>query len=430
MRICEINFKLARLSLLVAFCLMALSAALAQQETVLYNFGNGTTDGNDPLAGLVADASGNLYGTANAGGAPGVGTVFELVRGSGGIWNEKNIYVFNFNGRDGYSPWGSLIFDKAGNLYGTTGFGGLYDDGTIFELSPKSNGAWTETILHNFNGTDGQFPSASLVFDKAGNLYGTTQHGGSTTASGACSQGASLKGCGTVFELRHRPNGTWAEKVLHSFDFNGTDGFTPVASVAFDDAGDLYGTAEFGGAYNFGILFKLTPKSQGSWAETILHSFNQDGTDGIYPASGLLFDGSSNLYGTTGKGGSGLWGTVFEFSPASQGSWTETILHGFTSGADGSVPGDLTFDAAGNLYGATGAGGTYSGGIAYELSPSSSEWTETILHSFGNGIDGFYPNGSLWRDSTGNLYGTTQEGGTNQNCIFNTSCGTAFEITP
>ena len=420
------DFRLARIFLRIAVCLTALASAVAQQETVLHTFGLSSTDGDVPLAGLVSDASGNLYGTTDTGGAPDVGTVFELVRSNGGTWNEKLIHVFNSNGRDGNAPQATLIFDKAGNLYGTTGSGGLYGHGTVFELSPDTNGTWTEKTLHNFSGKDGVLPRASLIFDKAGNLYGTTDQGGSTISSSLCSP----QGCGTVFELKHRADGSWAEKVLHNFDFNGIDGFAPVASVAFDSAGNLYGTAEEGGAYNFGILFELTPKPHGEWTETILHNFNQDGTDGIFPGSGLFFDASGNLYGTTSGGGPGGGGTAFEFSPGSNGTWTETFLHDFGFGTDGSVPwGNLTLDANGNVYGVGQGGGAYSSGTAFQLSPSSSGWTETILHSFGNGLDGQFPNGSMVRDSAGNLYGTTQSGGAGQSCVSE-NCGTVFEITP
>lgn len=421
-----IDFTLIRILLGIALCMTALASALAQQETVLHTFALTVTDGNGPLDGLVSDAAGNLYGTTYDGGAPDLGTVFEFVRGSGGTWTEKLIHIFTLNGRDGYEPRAALIFDKAGNLYGTTSFGGHYGDGTVFELSPNANGTWTETILHHFSGKDGLLPEARLVFDKAGNLYGTTSEGGSSISSAPCSP----QGCGTVFELKHRPDGSWAEKVLHNFDDNGVDGFTPVASIAFDSAGNLYATAEEGGAYNFGILFELTPKPHGEWTETILHNFNQDGTDGIHPGSGLLFDASGNLYGTTSGGGPGR-GTAFEFSPGSNGTWTETILHDFGIGTDGSIPwGNLTFDTAGNIYGATPNGGTWDSGTVFQLSPSTSGWTETILHMFGNYPDGVGPNGSMVRDSAGNLYGTTQSGGNGQTCIDPNSCGTVFEITP
>ena len=281
-----------------------IQAAAQIQEKVLHSFNPGGTDGVDPEVVLIFDAVGNLYSTTYYGGTYGYGTVFELTPAAGGTWTEKVLHNFNDDGTDGYQPVASLIFDAAGNLYGTTEAGGTYSAGTVFELTPAAGGTWTEKVLHNFNsdGTDGFFPSACLVLDAAGNLYGTTLGGGTSNR-------------GTVFELTPTPaaGGTWTEKVLHNFD--GTDGYQPYADLIFDAAGNLYGTTEAGGTYSAGTVFELTPAAGGTWTEQVLHNFKDDGTDGIEPHAGLIFDASGNLYGTTFGGGAYGQGTVFEITP-------------------------------------------------------------------------------------------------------------------
>src|SRR5208337_2813918 len=204
----------------------------------------------------------------------------------GGGWTEKVLYSFKFTGMDGTYPNPGLIFDAAGNLYGTTSYGGAYGSyGTVFELTPTKGGGWTEQVLHSFNydGTDGADPFAGLIFDAAGNLYGTTQSGGTY-------------GPGTVFELTPMQGGGWKEQVLYSFNFNGADAEYPYAGLIFDKAGNLYGTTEaggthyrttrFGGTYNVGTVFELTPTQGGGWTEKLLHSFNNTGKDGYRPYAG------------------------------------------------------------------------------------------------------------------------------------------------
>ena len=398
-------------------------------ERVLYNFCSQTNcaDGAEPYAGLTSDAAGNLYGTTSGGGTYSYyGTVFELTPGAGGVWTETVLHSFNYYG-DGIFPTAGLIFDAAGNLYGTTGGGGGYGgygQGTVFELTPQGGGVWTEQVLHNFgNGTDGQNPSGGLIFDAAGNLYGTTQDGGT-------------HGFGTAFELTPVTGGGWIEAVLHNFNNNGTDGAYPYyVGLIFDAAGNLYGTTQDGGTYGFGTAFELTPVTGGGWMEKVLHSFDFNGTDGAYPYSGLILDATGDIYGTTYGGGSvncGSYGygcgTVFELTPTAGGGWTETVLHNFIfSGADGYHPAaGLIFDAAGNLYSTSYAGGTSGLGTVFELTPAAGGgWTENVLHNFSNTgtDDGAYPNASLIFDAAGNLYGTTEMGGTY-------SIGTVFELTP
>jgi len=401
------------------FLATAAPAFAASKEKVLHSF-NGK-DGNGP-AGLIFDGSGNLYGTTSVGGKYDYGTVFELSPKTGGGWTETVLHNFDYNHKDGTLPEPSLIFDRSGNLYGTTDLGGKYEYGTAFELSPKAGGGWAETVLHSFNhnGKDGTYPYAGLIVDANGNLYGTTWEGGKSSPE--CKTG-----CGTVFELSPKTRGGWTETILHSF--NDKDGVLPEASLIFDASGNLYGTTFLGGKDGAGTVFELSPKTGGDWTETILHIFGE-GSDGVYPVTSLIFDASGNLYSTTFLGGNYGYGTVFELSPKTGGGWTETILHNFNNGGNGGyIPfAALILDASGNLYGATSAGGKYgsngAGGTVFELSPKTGGgWTETVLHSFGNGTDGNSPASALIFDSSGNLYGTTSGGGEYGN-------GTVFEVSP
>jgi uncharacterized repeat protein (TIGR03803 family) len=403
---------IAAVATIAATLLVTSTWAAAQvQEKVLHNFTG--ADGSGPMAGPIMDAAGNLYGTTGAGGTYFHGTVFELTPGADGSWTEKVLYSFG-NYPDGSLPSSSLVFDAAGNLYGTTYQGGANNVGTVFELTSGPGGSWTEKLLHSFgNYPDGSLPSSSLVFDAAGTLYGTTASGGHN-------------GMGTVFELMPDGSGGWTELVLH--DFTDADGAFPYAGLIFDGAGNLYGTTSNGGTSNAGTVFELTPTVGGSWTETVLHSFG-NGTDGASPAYAGLTLVSGSLYGTTAHGGTSSscfrgCGTVFELAPAAGGGWTEQVLHNFGNGTDGILPyAGLVMDRTGKLYGTTTSGGTFQEGTAFELSPSGGGWTEQVLYSFGNGTDGANPYAGLIMDAAGNLYGTTNLGGTNND-------GTAFEITP
>ena len=378
-------------------------------EKVLYSFKNNGTDGTNPLAGLIFDASGNLYGTTQGGGAHSSGTVFELTHNGGGRWTEKVLH--SFAGVDGYYPEATLIFDSAGKLYSSTISGGASNIGTVFELTPKAGGGWTERVLHSFAVADGFWPYAGVIFDAAGNLYGTTYMGGATEG-------------GTVFELTHKAGGSWTEKVLQSFEFGITE--YSWASLIFDAAGNLYGTTSGFGDYG-DTVFELTPGAGGTWKENILHSFNNNGQDGAFPFVSLIFDASGNLYGATTGGGTYYEGTVFEMSPQPGGGWTEAVLYSFdNNGTDGYAPwGSLTIDSAGNLYGTTAVGGTHGYGTVFKLTPKTGGgWTESVLHSFNeDGTDGSNPYDGVTFDTAGNLYGTTELGG-----AYND--GTVFELTP
>jgi uncharacterized repeat protein (TIGR03803 family) len=368
---------------------------------------------------VLADGHGGLYGTTIAGGAFNQGCVFHLLRGSDGAWIETVLY--SFSGPDGNSPDSSLILDPAGNLYGTTAGGGLYSGGVAFELTPSSTLPWTETVLHNFgNGTDGSDPQAELVFDSSGNLYGTTQFGG---ASGGFENG------GTVYRLSPGSAG-WTETVLYSFplSYSGPDGDLPAGTVVIDKAGNLYGVTQAGGFYGYGTVYELTPSSDGTYKERIIHSFNL--TNGSLPDATLVFDAAGNLYGATMFGGdrnlcqpSGC-GTVFRLQRNPDKTWSETVLRALKTEDGWCAVGPIAFDSTGNLYAAAQCGGASSWGSVFELMPSSTApWPERVIHSFTNSPDGASPYAGVIVDSAGHLFGTTIKGGS-------ANSGTVFEIAP
>jgi len=392
----------------------------ASQEQVLHSFGITPGDGYAAVGPVVFDAAGNLYGTTANGGTSGSGTVFELIPNGNGTWTEEVLYSFGSQSGDGANPSGGLVFDSAGNLYGTTLDGGgahcVSDCGRVFELTPNGNGTWTETTLYIFGGTpDGSYPSGGLIFDAAGNLYGTTYYGGPSSF-----------GYGTVFELTPNGNGNWTETILHNFRGLKTDGRHPLAGLVRDAAGNLYGTTYSGGAYvDYGTVFEMKPKAGGGWNEGLLHSFNNNKIDGYFPRATLVLDAAGHLYGTTYEGGSSNAGTVFWLGRKPNGTWQEVVLHNF-SGTDGSLPiAGLTFDAAGDLVGTTPEGGAYNWGTVFGMKhKTGGGWAEEVLHSFNNnGIDGASPACSLIFDAAGNLYGTTVAGDSVEG-------GIVFEITP
>jgi len=377
------------------------------------------SNGEFPQAALIRDTAGNLYGTTVSGGNFGQGTVFKLVPPAAGATAWTETVLASFTGTKGKSPFARLIFDAAGNLYGTTDAGGKYDDGTIFELSPPATGktAWTETILASFNGTNGAHPFGSLIFDAAGNLYGTTTQGG------AGSNG------GTVFKLAPPAAGqtAWTETVLASFAKPG--GTDPEAGVIFDKKGNLYGTTTSGG--QGGTVFELSPPAAGQTAWTQRFLVSLDSTTGFNPRAALIRDAAGNLFGTTQFGGAFSGGTVFELSPPATGqtAWSLTVLVSFdatTGGYDSWAP--LIFGAAGNLFGTTIYGGSAEAGTVFELTPPASgqtTWTQTTLASL-TGTNGSNPAAGLIFDKEGNLYTTAYYGGSSPS----TADGTAVKLTP
>jgi hypothetical protein len=432
----------------LALILVGNSLAAAQQyasgasnEVVVYKFLGGE-DGENPFtAGLVTDPSGNFYGTV-AGSTlhgTGLGDVFELSppATAGGSWTHTVLYDFQ-GGDDGSQPWDGVVRDANGNLFGTTLRGGKgtcfsFGCGTVFELSPPAavGGAWTHTVLYEFQGAaDAGYPYGNVILDRAGNLYGVTDLGGTF-------------GLGAVFQLQP-PNvvgGTWTEKVLYSFQ-GGTDGANPYASLYIDSSGNLYGTTTGGGitackGVGCGTVFLLAPPltGNGNWTETVLYSFGGS-PDGWSPAAPLIADVSGNLYGTAAEGGAGSCtngcGIVFELVRPKQsgGQWIESVLYRFkgTKGpiGDGSLPLSALYldrQVKGRLLGTASRGGMECEGIAgecgvvFQLDPPTVQggtWTETILHYFhgtGIGDDGWDSQAGLTLGKDGGLYTTTNQGG-------------------
>jgi len=323
---------------------------------------------------------------------------------------ETILYKFT-GGYDGGIPYSGLVFDAAGNLYGTTTYGGtnvFY--GAVFELT-LVNGKWREHVLYSFKGgKDGSYPRAGVVFDSAGNLYRTTAYGGTY-------------GYGTVFKLTHA-NGRWKESILYAFKGSSKgDGEYPWG-VVLDKASNLYGTTQLGGPPSqtcpngCGTAYKLTHSKQG-WKETRLYAFTGQNGDGAGASSGLTFDRAGHLFGATDQGGSTGYGTVYELAHSKSG-WNESVLYQFSGTTDGAGPDSgLILDSSGNLYGTTNYGGTSGWGTVFELEHSSTVWTEKVLYSFVTG-EGF-PGGDLIFDHSGNLYGSESAVG---------CCGAVFELTP
>lgn len=397
---------------------VSLGAARAQQETLLYNFcaKRGCPDGAGPAARLVLDQRGNLYGTTTSGGNPktcngyGCGVVFRLTPAG-----KESIYSFCSQPRcaDGAEPAAGVVFDRNGNLYGTTYAGGAYGFGTVFRINTEGK----ETVLYSFCAEheclDGEGPSAGVVLDGEGNIYGTTSAGGAFLD-------------GTVFKLT--PEGK--ETILHSFCGDlcgGADGIEPAAGLVFDQKGNLYGTTVLGGSgsglLGNGTVFKVTPEGN----ETVLYSFCSlaNCPDGSAPYSSLVLDRSGNLYGTTSAGGIGGQfgsGVVFKLTPEG----TEAVLYSFcalTNCTDGAYPlAGLVFGPSGNLYGTAESGGaTGIGGVVFEV---TAQGKEELLHSFGvQNNDGAAPQAGLVIDREGNLFGTTSAGGANHG-------GVVFKLAP
>jgi len=384
-------------------------AGAQAKDRILHSFAGGNSDGANPMAGLVIDNAGNLFGTTYYGGPNNGGTIFEVARG--GV--ESVLYAFT-GGNDGGGPQDKLIMDAKGRLYGTTVFGGKSEPGgagagTVFVLKfLKALKEWVDTAIWIFGGEpDGGTPYAGVAMGGRGNhdpgaatanLYGTTYYGG-------------VYNYGAVFKVTTKGK----EAVLYSFT-GGSDGSGPGAGVIIDAKGNLYGTTESGGASGYGTVFKITPKGK----ETVLHSFTIAGGDGGYPYGDLIMDAAANLYGTTGGGGVNYDGTVFKMTPAGK----ETVLYSFGGGGDGNIPkAGLIMDGQGNLYGTTYYGGSdanggYGYGTVFKLTPKGAE---TVLHAFASGSDGAFPQATLVIDKKGSLYGTTGQGGASND-------GTVFEV--
>lgn len=397
-------------TLLLAGTMFAPTAEASGPINVVYSLSGNSSM---PVGSLVADSAGNLYGTSElTDSGRGCGVVFKLTPQTSG-WQFTVIHAFS--GNDGCQPVAGLIIDAAGNLYGTTSSWGALGEGTVFVLQPKATG-WTYRILHNFvsfSTSDVSSPYGSLIMDAAGNLYGTAGSGGITELG--CGGG----GCGGVYKIS-RSGAQVTETVLYNFS-GGSDGGNPSSNLIFDAAGNLYGTTEFWGTYGNGTVFELSPSTGSEWNETTLYAFTGN-ADGGVPEGGLVSDAAGNLYGMTNRAGdyacnSSGCGTVFQLSPQGSGNWALNVLLTF-HGPNGAEPvSNLVFDSAGNLYGTTTSGGkNQNEGVVFRLSPSSSGWTQSFA-SF-NGKDGSLPYGPVLLNN-GFLYGTATHGGSsNHGVVF------------
>jgi uncharacterized repeat protein (TIGR03803 family) len=424
---------------LILIPLLTAVLVFGSDEKVLYGF-KGGSDGGEP-EGMVMDKPGNLYGAAQTGGrggnincfGNGCGFVYKLARTAGGGWKKTNLY--SFTGKDdGGVPVGNLAIDAKGNLYGVTEQGGTggcnsvlgNGCGVVFRLSPNSNGKWDYAVIWNFgensNGDDGNYPNAGVVFDKAGNLYGTTTFGGSFVCD-----------CGIVYQLKPQSGGSWTENILYLFEGisqGGTDVSFPDSDVFVDTKGNIFGTGTGGGDVNCndgcGGVFELVPQSGGSYKETVLHVFTGS-PDGFQPEGGVLADSKGNIYGTTSSGGNpgcdnnfGC-GTVFELRKSAKG-YREHVIFRF-NGQNGYQPvADLTIDSKDKLYGTTYNGGTDNSGIVFLLAREAGRWKETILYSF-TGQDGYGPDAVLTKDRKGGFFSNTAFGGASGQ-------GTVFQLLP
>jgi uncharacterized repeat protein (TIGR03803 family) len=449
-----------RLWLLILLLALAPLSSAEWNEKVLHSF-QGGNDGSFPGGGVVFDQQGNLYGVTQAGGPPSCapignycGTVYELSPSAkGGPWTKTLLYMFKgkrYN--DGEAPDG-LIIDQAGNLYGVTAYGGTggcvlvgvpAGCGTVYELSPPQSkgGKWTYAVLYSFKGgKDGYLPGGNLVFDSAGNLYGTTDFGGGKGTT--CNP--YYQYCGTVFKLSppKTKGGAWTEKVLHSFA-GGTDGANPNGGLVLDSKGAVYGATNIGGFncphmsnQGCGTVFKLgaLAKNDGVWREDILYRFKGFPNDGKLPNGGLILDAGS-IYGTTGGGGASSGdGTVFELTPAADGRWVEAIVHTFLDAGDpnGAFPmAGLKVDSNGGFLGTASGGGSNGAGTIFRARPpmqKGGSWEVSVMYPFSGSPDGAYPAADLVvHGAVGHIFGTTQQGGTSGSCQG--GCGTVFEGWP
>ncbi len=350
--------------------IMAAPVAQAQTYTVLHNF-NGS-DGRYPTSTLILDRAGNLYGTTEYGGDNNSGVVFQLKHTPSGGWIYTPVHLFNGTSNGGNPvDYGGLTLAPDGTIYGTTTYGGILGCngesycGTVFRLQPPATActtalcSWLLSTIYEFNPQSGaDFPLSNLIFDTAGNLYGTTMAIGSYS---------------WVYELTPS-GGNWTQ-----IPFSGLD-IATTAGLVFDNAGNLYGTAE-GGTHGRGVVFELTPSGSG-WTKTILYNF-AGGNDGAFPFGGVVLDSAGNLYGSTTYGGSAGGGTIFELSPSS-GGWAQSTLCSFGKGGSGSFgpQSALTMDTAGNLYGTTNGDGTFGTGMVFKATHSGNNWTCTDLFDF------------------------------------------------
>lgn len=402
----------------LAICLFLAPASWAgARYKVLHNFGAGG-DGVGPSGPLILGRRGNLYGVTGGGGtgcSGGCGTVFEMKPRANGT--RKEVILHNFTAHSGGAfPWGRLVFDESGRLYGSMSGYGSFAVGGAFGLTPACGG-WKYAPLY----TDGAGPG--LLIDDLGNLYGDMGPG-------------QYKYYGAIGELSPGSDG-WTYTALYSYCPQGgtcPDGRAEPAPPIWDGRGNLYGTTQYGGinsppcytSFGCGVIFKMTANPDGTWTYHVVHRFASSPTDGVTPDGGLVMDAYGNVYGTTLAGGPLGDGEVFKLSFAG-GHWRITVVYDFPDWQDGGAPyGTLVFDKSGNLYGEALGGyscGSASCGVVFKLTPrKEGQWTYTVLHKF-TPATGVFPVGVTW-DGKGHLFGTAMEGGKHNNA------GVAFEIAP
>jgi uncharacterized repeat protein (TIGR03803 family) len=393
-------------------------------EQVLHSFTGENGDGANSAACLTKGSNGNLYGATSRGGAFGKGVVYEVrpPASAGAPWVETVVYSFT-GGIDGDDPFSMPVAGKDGVLYGNVQRGGEFGKGAVYELTPPaSGGRWSERVLHSFTAKDGDGynPRPALIMGKDGALYGTTTDGGLPGGD---------NGFGIVFRLTPPavPGGEWVERVLYKFTGANGDGANPFGNVAFGPDGALYGTT-FGGPSGPGTIYRLSlpERADGTWTETVLHNFPRAGDDGRFPVGDLAIDADGVIYGTTQWGGISNNGIVFQLKPPLPGgAWAYSILHRFgTHMADGSEPTSGLLLAGGSVYGTAVKGGTWGNGAVFKLTPDHGSFAESVLFSFTNHQgEGGLPKctGRLLLDR-GALYGTTEVGGTS-------NLGTVFQLT-
>ena len=423
----DLRRRIVRLLLLqVPLALTISASSFAQTFTVLHTFTG--DDGLSPYAGVTVDRAGNLYGTTKYGGIAncdlGCGVLFKLaLQGSG--WNFAPLYKFA-GPSDGKSPIARIVFGPDGRLYGTTLIGGntTVNGGTVFALTPPPTVCRTPcSWIKTTLWSFGQNDGDAHNPGYGDLVFDAAGNIYGTTEEGGTTQPACGPGCGTVYMLS-RSQESWSETLI--YQFGDGPGYHPYAGVAFDGNGNLYGTTPYGGSGDSGLAYELTP-SNGSWSPTILYNFLFQ-SDGGVPSAGLLPDNAGNLYGATSTGGAGGGGTVFELSPMGL-DWNFTLLHGFDFPAKPFA--SLTMDAVGNLYGTTLSGGIFQHGNVFKLTRTGDSWTYTSLYDFTGGSDGANPYGNVALDAAGNLYGTAVDGGSQAgDCLITSGCGVVWQIEP
>ncbi|MGD0416243.1 MAG: choice-of-anchor tandem repeat GloVer-containing protein [Terriglobales bacterium] len=412
----------AKVIVVLTFLLFSVGSGLAGTETVLYSF-TGGTDGAQPyLAGVIFDSAGNLYGVTQYGGAYNQGTVFKLTPSPGGTWTETVLYSFT-GGADGANPQGGLATDGAGDFYGTTYAGGEDNDqcGTLFEI----NSGLQFSVLHTFDDMwkwdgyllDACAPQADVKYS-GGNIWGTTEYGGGVSEHGA------------AFAL-------FSDGIYRIWALQGSNGAFPFGGlVTFGENNWAYGTSSYAARRDGGNVFETVYDAE----VRIVHPFKCSGKYGCSPAGDLATQVNENgvwvMYGANMGGGSSNQGTIYQLTQKPDtywpyDEWTVSLLHSF-SGSEGTYPyGGVVLGPTGAIYGTTYQGGTENSGTVFQLTPvANNKWSLTVLYSFSGGTDGNAPTGSVVLDNAGNLYGTTNYGGAyGQGVVYEVTTAAATTTT-